>query len=272
MAGSRHAVSGARNFMMLLLGAPGSGKGTYAGVISRRLGLTHLATGDLVRAEIHSGSALGKAIRGQAERGELVQDGLVAELLRAELLRLQREKEGANGVKVVLEGFPRTLEQIALLETALRDTLASAQGLLGGCNGGGGSSAVDYVLELQLKDEHLVRKMAGRRICRSCGHGFNLVTIVEPGVNMPAMPPKVPGVCDACGGELTQRPDDQPEVIARRVAAYHGQAEPILRHYREAGVRLEAIDVSASVAVCADPVTQRVSTAMADCGARAEAG
>jgi adenylate kinase len=198
--------SGAR---LVLLGAPGVGKGTQAAEISRRTGLPHISTGDLLRAAIRDGSPLGRRVAAIVERGELVPDGLVAEMMEERLAR----PDAADGF--LLDGFPRTVAQADLL-----DRILAKRG-----------QALDRVIGIEVPEAEIVDRLEGRRSCGHCGATYHVR------YNRP----KVDGVCDRCGSELRQRPDDAEAVIAQRLKAYREQTAPLVARYRKTG-RLVEID------------------------------
>ncbi|MCC6065034.1 MAG: adenylate kinase [Thermofilum sp.] len=191
---------------LVFIGPPGVGKGTYAAAVSQRFGIPHISTGDMIREEIKRGSELGRKLKEYVERGLLVPDEIVTEMVRE---RLSREdcKRG-----FILDGYPRTLKQAEELD---------------------GITAIDLVLNFVAPDEVIIDRISGRRICRVCGAIYHVKY----------MPPKVPGVCDRCGGPLYQREDDKPEVVARRLEVYRQQFAPIIEYYRRKGV---LVDVDAS--------------------------
>jgi len=196
--------SGAR---LVLLGAPGVGKGTQAAEISRRTGLPHISTGDLLRAAIRDGSSLGRRVAAIVERGELVPDGLVAEVMEERLARL----DAADGF--LLDGFPRTVAQADLL-----DSILAKRG-----------QALDRVIGIEVPEAEIVDRLAGRRSCGHCGATYHVR------YNRP----KVDGVCDRCGSELRQRPDDVEAAIAQRLKAYREQTAPLVARYRKTGKLVE---------------------------------
>jgi adenylate kinase len=191
---------------LVFIGPPGVGKGTYAAAVSQRFGIPHISTGDMIREEIKRGSELGRKLKEYVERGLLVPDEIVTEMVRE---RLSREdcKRG-----FILDGYPRTLKQAEELDRI---------------------TAIDLVLNFVAPDEVIIDRISGRRICRVCGAIYHVKY----------MPPKVPGVCDRCGGPLYQREDDKPEVVARRLEVYRQQFAPIIEYYRRKGV---LVDVDAS--------------------------
>src|SRR2546426_11621874 len=195
--------SGAR---LVLLGAPGVGKGTQAAEISRRTGLPHISTGDLLRAAIRDGSPLGRRAAAVVERGELVPDGLVAEVMAERLSR----PDAADGF--LLDGFPRTVAQADLLDRILAER----------------GQALDRVISLEVPEPEIFDRLTGRRSCDRCGAVYH----VRYGR------PRVDGVCDRCGGELRQRSDDTERVIGERLRAYREQTAPLIARYQKAGLLL----------------------------------
>lgn len=188
---------------LILLGAPGAGKGTQASILAEELGLPHVATGDLFREALSQETELGRAVKGYVERGELVPD---ATTIRVVEERLQ-QPDCAEGV--ILDGFPRTLEQARALDDAL-----AARG-----------KRVDKVLYLEVSEAELLNRLGGRWLCRSCQAPYHASN----------HPPQVAGRCDACGGELYQRPDDSIETARNRLEIYRRQSAPLIAHYGRAG-------------------------------------
>ena len=197
--------------VVVLLGAPGAGKGTQAGVISASLGVPHVATGDLFRAAVSEGSSIGREARWYMERGQLVPDDITIRMLLARLA----QPDAANGA--LLDGFPRTRAQAVVLDDALAGT----------------DSKVDRALLIDVPFEDLVRRLSGRRICEAAGHVYH----VE------ANPPRVEGVCDLDGSPLIQRSDDRPETIRARLTGQLGALSEVVEYYRERGV-LRSVDGS----------------------------
>jgi adenylate kinase len=193
---------------LIFLGAPGAGKGTLAALLSKEHGVTQISTGDLFRAAVKQGSQLGKRVQGIMEKGELVPDSLTVELVRERLA-----KPDAQG-GYILDGFPRTVAQA--------DALAEFQ-------------KIDAVINFSISDELVIRRLSGRRVCRSCAAIYHIDN----------MPPQKEGICDACGGELYIRDDDKIESIKNRLRVYKEQTEPLIAYYREKGL-LREIDSSRS--------------------------
>ena len=180
---------------LVLLGPPGSGKGTYASKLKVTLGVPHVSAGDIVREEIKAGTELGKRIKKYSERGELVPDEVIIEMLQARL----KEPNCAKGF--ILDGFPRTMPQ------------AEALGKIAG---------IDLVINLNVPDEIIIQRLSNRLVCRRCGAIFNRLTLK----------PKRDSICDECGGELYTRDDDRPEVIQERLNVYRRETAPLIQYYR----------------------------------------
>jgi len=197
--------------LIILLGAPGSGKGTTAGKIRERLGAQHLSTGDMLRAAVKEGSPAGKEAEDYMKKGDLVPDEVIVRLVRDRLDR------GSEGDLFLLDGFPRTVRQAELLE----QSIAERDGSLSG------------VIFLDAPRAVLIERLTGRRICRDCGMNFHVTNV----------PPRQEGVCDACGGELYQRPDDHRETIENRLDVYARQTEDLIARYRDRGI-LTRVDSS----------------------------
>jgi len=214
--------------VVVLLGAPGAGKGTQAGALERHLGIPHVATGDLFRAAASEGSTIGLEARRYMERGQLVPDDITIRMLLDRLAR----PDAAGGA--VLDGFPRTRAQAVALDEAL----------------GARGSRVDRALLIDVPAEDLVRRLSGRWICRASGHVYHVL----------ANPPRVEGVCDLDGSPLIQRADDREETIRARLAGQLGALAEVVDHYRSRGV-LRTVDGSRSIAdVSADLLAELPAT------------
>lgn len=194
---------------IIMLGAPGAGKGTQAKQIADKYGVPHISTGDIFRANIKNGTELGKKAKEYMDQGLLVPDELTCDLV---MDRIQQD-DCKNGF--ILDGFPRTIPQAEALTAALKE-----QG-----------TALDYAIDIEMEDQAIVDRMAGRRVCAKCGATFHTVNI----------PPKKEGECDACGGELQLRDDDKPETVKKRLKVYHDQTAPLIAYYKEKGI-LHEID------------------------------
>lgn len=201
---------------VILMGAQGSGKGTQAALIGPRLDLVKIATGDLFRAEIASGSVLGLELKEILGRGDLVPDDLTNAIVRGRIAALvQAREQGEPLAGALFDGFPRTDVQARALDTILAEH----------------GEQITAVVEIEVPRDVLVERLSGRRVCVECGTVFH----VE------ANPTSQPGVCDVCGGVVIQREDDRPEPIARRLALYDEQTAPLIEYYRKRGL-LERVD------------------------------
>lgn len=191
---------------IIMLGPPGSGKGTYSSRISSILKIPQISTGDLIRAEIKSQTDIGKKIQGIVNSGKLAPDEIAVGLLKKRML----ENDCKNGF--ILDGCPRTLEQAEDLNNITK---------------------IDVVLNLVLPEDILIRKITARRVCEKCGDNYNIADINEQGISMPPMLPKKTGVCDKCGGKLIQRKDDIVKVIKERLDIYRKQTAPLIDYYKK---------------------------------------
>lgn len=186
---------------LIMLGAPGAGKGTQAKKIAEKYSIPHISTGDIFRWNIKNETELGKKAKGFMDDGLLVPDELVLELVAD---RLAKEDALAG---FVLDGFPRTIPQAESLDQTLQRI----------------GSKIDYAINVEVADDKIVTRMAGRRACVKCGATYHLVNI----------PPKAEGICDQCGSELILRPDDEPETVLKRLKVYHEQTQPLIDYYQE---------------------------------------
>lgn len=193
--------------IIILLGAPGAGKGTQADAISQQADIAHIATGDLFRENIRNETELGKQARVFVNRGELVPDELTVRMLLDRLERPDCQKG------CLLDGFPRTLDQAKALDVALKDR----------------GQAVDKVLYINVGEEEVVARLGGRWTCRQCGAVYH----------EKYQPPKVEGRCDKCNGELYQRDDDKPETVRNRLGVFNQQTAPLIDYYTRAGKLVE---------------------------------
>ncbi len=194
---------------LVLLGAPGAGKGTQAMILAQRLGLPHVATGELFRAAVRAGTALGREAQQYMERGELVPDAITVDML---LERIDRPDAGEG---VILDGFPRSRTQAEALEAALLER----------------GMAVDRALLVDVPAEDLVGRLSGRWVCRLAGHPYHVIS----------NPPRIPGICDVDGSALEQREDDRPEVVRARLARQLAPMQSVVEYYRARGV-LRTVD------------------------------
>jgi adenylate kinase len=211
-----------------LIGPQGAGKGTQAALIAPALDLVHLATGDLLRATMEQQSPLADEVRGYYDRGELVPDDLMARMLFAALDDAAREHQP---VGALLDGFPRNLVQAEVLDAQIAQR----------------GETLSAVVHISVPRDVLLTRLAGRLICRNCGRSYH--TRFNP--------PAQPGICDACGGELYQRSDDTEEAVARRLAIYFEQTEPLLDFWRPRGI-VHEIDGNRDVT----PVSESILTAL----------
>jgi adenylate kinase len=208
---------------LMLLGAPGAGKGTQAKVLEDRYGLVQLSTGDMLRAEINVGSALGKKAKGFMDAGQLVPDDLIIDIISAKL-KDPKTKKG-----VIFDGFPRTVPQAEALDRMLSET-----GL-----------KMDKVIELKVNDDVIVDRITGRFSCAKCGAPYH----------DRFQKPKKDGVCDVCGStEFTRRADDKAEVVRERLNAYNEKTAPIIGYYKKKG-QLQSVDGMAPI----DHVTKELT-------------
>jgi adenylate kinase len=212
---------------VLLLGAPGVGKGTQAKALMAAYGIPQISTGDILRANITNGSELGKSAKALMDQGQLVPDGLVNQMVWHKIL----DENLYRGF--ILDGYPRTLAQAGFIDSALEDPKSPVRMPLVAIN-----IVVDY--------EQLLHRITGRRICAS-GHDYNIYS----------KPPRVPGICDADGSALMQRPDDSEAVFTERMKTFEAQTAPVIEHYRKQG-RFEEIDGDRPV----EQVTGEIETAL----------
>lgn len=199
---------------IILLGAPGSGKGTQADVLSREIGLLHIASGDLFRQAQKEGTELGKLAKEYMEKGLLVPDEITIRMILERLTSI----ESSQGF--MLDGFPRTIEQAVALDNALVKE----------------HKEIDKVIYVKVSNEELLRRLSGRWICRQCQTPYHLVS----------SPPRVSGKCDHCGGELYQRADDTMETAQKRLEVYFTQTAPLIDYYKQKG-QLAEIDGGQSI-------------------------
>ena len=194
---------------IIMLGAPGAGKGTQAKMIAEKYGLPHVSTGDIFRANLKEGTPLGMKAKEYMDKGALVPDELTVEIL------LDRVAKDDCSGGYVLDGFPRTIPQAEVLDSELAKI----------------DDAVDLAIDVEVPDENIVRRMSGRRACLKCGATYHIEHI----------PPKKEGICDACGEPLVQRDDDREETVKKRLAVYHEQTQPLIDYYTKKGI-LKTVD------------------------------
>ena len=208
---------------IIMLGAPGAGKGTQAKKIADRYQIPHISTGDIFRANIKEGTELGRKAKSYMDQGLLVPDELTLELI---MDRFQNP-DCANGY--VLDGFPRTIPQAEALTEALEK------------NG----DSIDYAINVEVPDENIITRMSGRRACLACGATYHVVYA----------PTKEEGVCDRCGEKLVLRDDDKPETVKKRLDVYHSQTQPLIDYYTKQG-KLAEVDGTQSVDAVFDAIVK----------------
>lgn len=192
---------------IVMLGAPGAGKGTQAKMIAEKYSIPHVSTGDIFRANIKEGTPLGLEAKSYMDQGKLVPDELTVKIL---LDRVAKD-DCKNGY--VLDGFPRTIPQAEVLKDALSKL----------------NDKIDYAVNVDVPDENIVKRMSGRRACVTCGATYHIEHV----------PPKKEGICDKCGSELILRDDDKPETVLNRLKVYHDQTQPLIDFYNNEGVLRE---------------------------------
>jgi len=195
---------------LILLGAPGAGKGTQAEILSRKFSIPTISTGNILRAAMKAGTPVGLRAKEYVDNGRLVPDEVIIGIVQERLAK----DDCKNGY--ILDGMPRTIPQAEALES---------HGI-----------EIDHAVSIEIEDETIVERMAGRRTCHDCGASFHVVN----------NPPKTEGVCDLCGGELTIRKDDAPETVKARLATYHSETEPLKDFYAQRG-KLESVDNQPSI-------------------------
>jgi len=210
---------------IIFLGAPGAGKGTQAAIVAQELGLVHIASGDLFRQALEQGTELGIQAKSYMEKGMLVPDAITIRMVLERILAPDCEPG------VILDGFPRNLEQATALDKALLE-----QG-----------KAIDKVVYIKVSQQELLNRLSGRWVCRQCQTPYHAIN----------SPPKVGGKCDNCGGELYQRPDDTVETVKKRLEVYFAQTAPLIDYYTQADKLLE-VDGEGSV----NEVGRRIVTAL----------
>ena len=194
---------------IIMLGAPGAGKGTQAKQIAAKYEIPHISTGDIFRANIKNGTELGKKAKEYLDQGMLVPDELTCDLVMDRIAQDDCERG------FVLDGFPRTIPQAEALTNALNKI----------------GQSMDYAIDVDVPDENIVNRMSGRRACLNCGATYHIVF----------NPTKVEGVCDTCGNETVLRDDDKPETVQKRLTVYHDQTQPLIDYYREQNI-LKSVD------------------------------
>ena len=185
---------------LILLGAPGAGKGTYAEILKNKLDIPTISTGNILRAAVKNGTPIGLKAKEYIDHGQLVPDEVIIGIITERL----QEADCAHGY--ILDGVPRTIAQAEAMEAA--------------------GISFDAVVAIEISDEAIIKRMGGRRVCEVCGKSYHIVNI----------PPKVEGVCDTCGGKLVQRKDDKPETVKARLEIYHTETEPLKGFYEARGI------------------------------------
>ncbi|MDD6038675.1 MAG: adenylate kinase [bacterium] len=208
---------------IIMLGAPGAGKGTQAKQIADKYSIPHISTGDIFRANIKNGTALGEKAKQYMDQGLLVPDELTCDLV---MDRIQQD-DCKNGF--VLDGFPRTIPQAQALDAALEKI----------------GQSLDYEIDVDVPDENIVNRMSGRRACLSCGATYHVVSI----------PTKVEGICDRCGSEVVLRDDDKPETVQKRLTVYHEQTQPLIDYYKKQNI-LKSVDGTQPMEAVFEAITQ----------------
>lgn len=208
---------------IIMLGAPGAGKGTQAKNIAAKYQVPHISTGDIFRANIKEGTELGKKAKTYMDQGLLVPDELVVDLV---VDRVGKE-DAKNGY--VLDGFPRTIPQADALDKALEAV----------------SDKVDFAVNILVPDANIISRMSGRRACIACGGTYHLEYLK----------PKTEGICDTCGAELVLREDDKPETVKKRLSVYHEQTQPLIEYYTKKGI-LKEVDGTKDVAEVFEDITK----------------
>lgn len=194
---------------IIMLGAPGAGKGTQAKQIADKYSIPHISTGDIFRANLKAGTELGKKAKEYMDKGLLVPDELTCDLVMDRI----GQDDCKNGF--VLDGFPRTIPQAEALDAALAKI----------------DQKMDYAIDVDVPDENIINRMSGRRACLNCGATYHIVSI----------PTKVEGVCDRCGNKVVLRDDDQPETVKKRLEVYHEQTQPLIDYYKKQNI-LKTVD------------------------------
>lgn len=191
------------NMRLVLLGGPGAGKGTQAKMLKEKYDLPHISTGDIFRANINNNTDLGKEAKKYMDKGLLVPDELVGDLVIDRIA----EDDCKNGY--IFDGFPRTIPQAKDLDKSLESS----------------GEKIDFVINIEVEDENIIRRMSGRRACLKCGATYHIEHI----------PPKKEGICDKCGSNIVLRDDDAPETVRNRLVIYHEQTQPLIDYYNSKG-------------------------------------
>lgn len=211
---------------IIMLGAPGAGKGTQAKMIAEKYGIPHISTGDIFRSNIKDGTELGMEAKKYMDQGLLVPDELTVKILLDRVARA----DCRNGY--VLDGFPRTIPQAEVLDQALEKI----------------GDQIDFAINVSVPDENIVKRMSGRRACVGCGATYHIEHI----------PPKKEGICDTCGMELILREDDKPETVQNRLSVYHSQTQPLIEFYQKKGI-LQTVDGTVDMKAVFDAIVAILS-------------
>lgn len=209
---------------LILLGAPGAGKGTQAEILSETLRIPTISTGNILRAAIKEGTPTGLKAKSFMDAGQLVPDTVIIGIVTERLA----QKDCENGY--ILDGVPRTIAQAEAMEQA--------------------GIRFDAVISIEISDETIMERMSGRRVCEACGASYHLV----------AAPSKTPGICDKCGGTLVQRKDDAPETVKARLEVYHQETEPLKAFYAQRGL-LKSVENQPTIAATTEAILQRLRPA-----------
>lgn len=188
---------------LIMLGAPGVGKGTQGRLLSEHYKIPNISTGDILRTAIEQGTVLGTRAKSYMDRGELVPDNIMIDLIKQRLLQDDCE----NGF--ILDGFPRTVAQASALDAYLKEI----------------NKEIDYIITLELTQQKIVERLTSRRVCRSCGKDYNMIS----------NPPPADGKCESCGGEIIQRSDDTADTVLKRLAVYDEKTKPLKLYYEQKG-------------------------------------
>lgn len=210
---------------IIMLGAPGAGKGTQAKKLAAKYGIPHISTGDIFRANIKNGTELGTKAKVFMDQGLLVPDELVVDLV------VDRFKNKDCEKGYILDGFPRTIPQAKALDEALERN----------------KDAIEYAIDVDVPDATIINRMAGRRACLNCGGTYHVITI----------PPKKEGICDVCQSPLVLREDDKPETVKKRLIVYYEQTQPLIDYYNKKGV-LRSVDGTKDMNITFDEIVQIV--------------
>lgn len=208
---------------IVMLGAPGAGKGTQAEMIAQKYGIPHISTGDIFRSNIKNGTELGKKAKGYMDAGQLVPDELTVALVLDRITQPDCEKG------YILDGFPRTIPQAE----ALTDSLA------------GRGEKIEFAIDVEVPDDNIIKRMGGRRACPKCGATYHIVY----------NPPKKEGICDNCGSELIIRNDDKPETVLNRLQVYHTSTQPLIDFYKKQGA-LHEVDGTKEMKAVFEDITK----------------